>query len=125
MWSSNPVCGQVFRCWWTIPKRSVPTVSSILSPPMTSTEVPASSSISAPPPAWTVFGFAGLVDGLVGRLRRELPEADSKDVAVIGTGESAQLIMAESTSIDHHEPELTLEGLRLVYERNLAKRRAR
>ena len=75
--------------------------------------------------AGAVFGFAGLVDGLVGRLRRELPEADSKDVAVIGTGESAQLIMAESTSIDHHEPELTLEGLRLVYERNLAKRRAR
>ncbi len=72
-----------------------------------------------------VFGFAGLVDGLVGRVRRELPEFGGTDVAVIGTGDSAPLIMAESVSIEHHEPDLTLEGLRLVYERNLAKRRAR
>lgn len=72
-----------------------------------------------------VFGFAGLVDGLVGRVRRELPEFGGKDVAVIGTGDSAPLIMGESVSIEHYEPDLTLEGLRLVYERNLAKRRAR
>jgi len=33
--------------------------------------------------------------------------------------------MAESASVEHHEPDLTLEGLRLVFERNLAKRRTR
>ncbi|MDJ0393428.1 type III pantothenate kinase [Rhodococcus sp. G-MC3] len=75
--------------------------------------------------AGAVFGFAGLVDGLVGRVRRELPEFSGSDVAVIGTGDSAPLIMGESASIEHYEPDLTLEGLRLVYERNLAKRRSR
>ncbi len=72
-----------------------------------------------------VFGFAGLVDGLVGRIRRELPDFASDSVAVIGTGESAPLIMGETAAIEHHEPDLTLEGLRLVYERNLVKRRPR
>ncbi|WP_338886790.1 type III pantothenate kinase [Rhodococcus sovatensis] len=75
--------------------------------------------------AGAVFGFAGLVDGLVGRVRRELAEFAGSDVAVIGTGDSAPLIMAESSAIEHHEPDLTLEGLRLVFERNLAKRRIR
>ncbi len=37
----------------------------------------------------------------------------------------APLIMPECATVEHHEPELTLEGLRLVYERNLARRGAR
>ncbi|RMB78409.1 type III pantothenate kinase [Rhodococcus sp. SBT000017] len=73
----------------------------------------------------TIFGFAGLVDGLVGRIRREVPEVSGADVAIIGTGDIAALILPESTTIEHHEPDLTLEGLRLVYERNMAKRRPR
>lgn len=61
-----------------------------------------------------IFGFAGLVDGLVDRIRDEL----GGDPVVIATGESAPLIVGESETIDHHEPHLTLTGLRLVYERN-------
>lgn len=70
-----------------------------------------------------VFGFAGLVDGIVSRVRREVPGFDGPDVVVVATGDSAPLIMADSTSIEQYEPDLTLEGLRLVYERNLARRR--
>ncbi|NLV80047.1 MAG: type III pantothenate kinase [Rhodococcus sp.] len=72
-----------------------------------------------------VFGFAGMVDGLVERVCAEVPGFDGDDVAVIATGDSAPLILRESRSIEHHEPDLTLEGLRLVYERNLARRGAR
>ncbi|PTR29083.1 type III pantothenate kinase [Rhodococcus sp. OK519] len=72
-----------------------------------------------------VFGFAGLVDGLVRRVRAELTAFGGNDVAVIATGDRALLIMPECETVEHHEPELTLEGLRLVYERNLARRGAR
>src|SRR5699024_7028531 len=72
-----------------------------------------------------VFGFAGMVDGLVRRVCAEVPGFGGSDVAVIGTGDCASLIMQESRTIEHHEPDLTLEGLRLVYERNLARRAAR
>ena len=43
--------------------------------------------------AGTIFGFAGLVDGLVGRIRREVPEVKGTDVAVIGTGASGVQII--------------------------------
>lgn len=71
-----------------------------------------------------VFGFAGMVDGIVRRICDETP-GFADDVAVIATGDSAELIMQESELLEHHEPELTLEGLRLVYERNMARRAAR
>ncbi|MFZ2528706.1 MAG: type III pantothenate kinase [Rhodococcus sp. (in: high G+C Gram-positive bacteria)] len=75
--------------------------------------------------AGAVFGFAGMVDGLVRRVRAEVSGFDRDDVAVIGTGDSAPLIMSEATTLEHHEPDLTLEGLRLVFERNQARRSAR
>ncbi|MBJ8340216.1 MULTISPECIES: type III pantothenate kinase [Antrihabitans] len=75
--------------------------------------------------AGAVFGFAGMVDGLVRRVRADLPGFEGDDVAVIATGDSAPLIIPESDVIAHHEPDLALEGLRLVYERNLAKGRLR
>lgn len=74
--------------------------------------------------AGAVFGFAGMVDGLVRRVRQETPQFSGSDVAVIATGDSAPLIMPEAETIEHHEPDLTLAGLRLVYERNLARRGA-
>jgi type III pantothenate kinase len=61
----------------------------------------------------------------VRRVRAELTAFGGADVAVIATGDSAPLIMPECETVEHHEPELTLEGLRLVYERNLARRGAR
>jgi len=70
-----------------------------------------------------VFGFAGMVDGLIDRIRDEFDAFAGDDVAVVATGFSAPLIVPESETIDHHEPHLTLIGLRLVYERNQLRRK--
>lgn len=75
--------------------------------------------------AGAIFGFAGMVDGLVRRVRAELPAFAGDDVKVIATGESAPLIMPESETIAHIERDLALEGLRIVYERNQARRAAK
>lgn len=61
-----------------------------------------------------VFGYAGLVDALVDRIRDELG-AETRTVA---TGGLAHVIAAESRTIERIEPFLTLEGLRLIHDRN-------
>lgn len=65
-----------------------------------------------------VFGFAGLVDGLIDRIRDEFDAFSGDDVTVVATGAGAPLIVPESETIDRYEPHLTLTGLRHVYERN-------
>jgi type III pantothenate kinase len=60
-----------------------------------------------------IFGTAGEVDGIVRRIQQELGDA-----TVIATGGLAPVVIPHCTTIDHHEPWLTLEGLRLVFERN-------
>lgn len=62
-----------------------------------------------------VYGFAGQVDGLVERIQSELPEPVK---AVIATGGLAGIVVPESRTITHHDPDLTLHGLRLVFEKN-------
>ena len=61
-----------------------------------------------------VFGYAGLVDGIVARFKEEL----GQDAKVIGTGGLAEIISKETDIFDTINPELTLIGLRLVYEMN-------
>jgi len=64
-----------------------------------------------------VFGFAAQVDGMVERMAAELHD-DPEDVAVLATGGLAPLMIGEARSLAHHEPWLTLIGLRLVWDRN-------
>jgi type III pantothenate kinase len=64
--------------------------------------------------AGIVFGYAGLVDGVVTRIKAEL----GYPCAVIGTGGLAGLIAPQTTSIERVDDALTLHGLRLLYERN-------
>ena len=61
-----------------------------------------------------LYGFAGQVDGLVRRIVADLGEVK----AVVATGGLAMAVIEESSTITHHDPDLTLQGLRLVYERN-------
>ncbi|WP_020676636.1 type III pantothenate kinase [Geopsychrobacter electrodiphilus] len=61
------------------------------------------------------FGYVGLVEGIVTRMRQEL----GQPLMVIATGGLAASIAGASAMIDSIEPFLTLEGLRILYERNL------
>lgn len=66
-----------------------------------------------------VHGYAGLVEGLVGRLAREMLGADSAgEVNVIATGGLADVVAPETTAIKTVDQQLTLQGLRLIYEMN-------
>jgi type III pantothenate kinase len=60
-----------------------------------------------------IYGYAGLVDGLCRRIMDEVGAA-----SVIATGGLAGLICTQSAAIQHHEPWLTLHGLRLIFDRN-------
>ncbi|MGI9198118.1 MAG: type III pantothenate kinase [Candidatus Nanopelagicaceae bacterium] len=66
----------------------------------------------------TIFGFAGQVDGLVTRISDELEAEYDERPTVIATGGLAPLIFGVADTLDEHEPDLTLIGLRLIHERN-------
>ncbi len=61
-----------------------------------------------------VFGYAGLVEGMVARFKEELDH----DAKVIGTGGLAGIISQETEIFDAINPDLTLIGLRLIYDMN-------
>ena len=63
--------------------------------------------------AGVIYGFAAQVDGLCRRLEDELGPCQ-----VVATGGLAGLIGPYSAAIEHHEPWLTLEGLRIIFGRN-------
>ena len=63
-----------------------------------------------------VYGYVGLVDGLVERLKVEM----GQDCAVIATGGLAVLIAPLTRTVPVTDDELTLTGLRILYERNVA-----
>jgi type III pantothenate kinase len=64
--------------------------------------------------AGIVYGYAGLVDGIVERMKKEL----AADARVVATGGLAELVSPETKTIQEIRPQLTLEGLRFLYEIN-------
>jgi len=62
----------------------------------------------------TMFGYIGLIEGVTRRIARELGD----DPIVIATGGLARTVAVHSELVDVIDPDLTLHGLRLIYERN-------
>ena len=60
------------------------------------------------------WGYVDMVDGLVRRMREEL----GGNVAVVATGGLAASVAPETTVVEHVDLDLTLRGLRIVWERN-------
>lgn len=78
--------------------------------------------------AGAVFGFAALVDGLIRRIREELTARagfGDDDVVVVATGHTAPLLLPELSATARFDRNLTLDGLRLVFERNRDAARAK
>jgi type III pantothenate kinase len=65
------------------------------------------------------YGYVGLVDGILARLLEEMPGA-----TVIATGGLARVIGPASRFIQHVEPDLTLEGLRILWLKNRGGKKA-
>jgi type III pantothenate kinase len=61
-----------------------------------------------------VYGYVGLVEGMVARFKREL----GKDTKIIGTGGLVDLIAEETDVIEFRAPWLTLDGLKLIWDMN-------
>lgn len=67
------------------------------------------------------FGYLGLVDGILARIKREVPNLKK----VVATGGLAAIFADDSEHIDDVDPELTLKGLKIIYDRNRVIRRGR
>ena len=65
-----------------------------------------------------IYGFAGQVDGLVRRVVAEL----GGTATVVATGGLASLVIEHCETVAIHEPDLTLIGLRLVFEKNVLEK---
>jgi len=62
-----------------------------------------------------IYGYTGQVDYIVKRMKKEIKE---ENIKVIATGGLARLIASETETIDEVNGHLTLEGLRIIYEKN-------
>ncbi len=61
------------------------------------------------------WGYVGLIEGLIARIRDALVAPSAQ---VIATGGLAPLFTQHTSAIDRHAPELTLDGMRVIYELN-------
>ena len=66
-----------------------------------------------------LFGYIGQVEYIVKKMKQEMKKSNlTEEPFVIATGGLANLIAKETDSIDKVDSELTLEGLKILYEKN-------
>ncbi|NFP93440.1 type III pantothenate kinase [Clostridium sporogenes] len=68
--------------------------------------------------AGIIYGYAGQVDYIVSKMKKEMMALGEEEPFVVATGGFAKLISEEAKSIDEINAILTLEGLRIIYEKN-------
>lgn len=68
--------------------------------------------------AGIIYGYVGQVDYIVNKMKDEMKRFGESTPFVVATGGLAKLILSESKTIDEVNPFLTLEGLRIIYEKN-------
>lgn len=64
------------------------------------------------------WGYVGLIEGIVGRIREEFPETGASKMKVVATGGLAPLFAGGTDAIGHVDPDLTIRGLQLLHQRN-------
>lgn len=67
-----------------------------------------------------IYGFAGQIDGIISRLKEENPQLE--DCPVYATGGLSSVIADQCSHITEHDPTLTLNGLRIVFDRHVKTR---
>lgn len=67
------------------------------------------------------YGYLGLVDGILARMKAEIPDVKK----IVATGGLASLLSDESEHIEEVDADLTLKGLKIIYDRNQRGRTAR
>jgi type III pantothenate kinase len=68
--------------------------------------------------AGIVYGYIGQVDYIVDKMKSEMESLGEEDILVVSTGGLAKLISEQSKNVELVNPFLTLEGLRIIYEKN-------
>ena len=65
-----------------------------------------------------IYGYIGQVDYIVNKMKSEMINMGEEEPFVVATGGLSNLITKNSSAIDEFHPNLTLEGLRMIYEKN-------
>lgn len=71
--------------------------------------------------AGIVYGYIGQVQYIVDKMKKEMIELHGEEPLVVATGGLAKLISEQSSNVDIVNPFLTLEGLRIIYEKNKSR----
>ncbi|MPM39558.1 Type III pantothenate kinase [bioreactor metagenome] len=69
--------------------------------------------------AGIIYGYIGQVDYIVSKMKKEMQAKGEEEPVVVATGGLANLIAKDSNTIDKVEPFLTLDGLRIIYQKNI------
>lgn len=68
--------------------------------------------------AGIIYGYIGQVDYIVNKIKSEMIDMGEEEPFVVATGGLSKVISKDSSTIDEFNPHLTLEGLRMIYEKN-------